>query len=90
MHFAFYATSIPLVFNTSCNPGKSIRHFPRDNQNKKTQEEEFKDKQLVEILFYIEDLRNLILTHQKIIQKYYCSLMHQFNAPALNEHLKVG
>lgn len=66
----------------------SIRHFPRDNQNKKTPEEEFKDRQLAEIVFYIEDLRTLVMTHQKIIQKYYCSLMHQFNAPALNEHLK--
>ena len=67
-----------------------IKHSPRENQNKRTHEEDFRDRTLVELLFYIEDLRNMVLKHSEIISKYYAGLMSQFNASVLNEVLSFG
>ena len=43
---------------------------------------------MVELIFYIEDLRHLVEKYSDIISKYYAGLMTQFNAPMLNETLK--
>ena len=67
-----------------------IKHSSRENQNKRTHEEDFRDRTLVELLFYIEDLRNMVLKHSEIISKYYAGLMSQFNASVLNEVLSFG
>jgi NCK-associated protein 1 len=37
----------------------SIKHSARENQNKRTSEDDFKDRAMVELLFFMEDLRTV-------------------------------
>lgn len=65
-----------------------LRHSENQPQNKskiKYQSEDLTDRQLPELLFYIEELRALIRKYYQVIQRYYVQYLFAYDAIALNQ-----
>lgn len=65
-----------------------LRHAENQPQNKskmKHQSEDLTDRQLPELLFYLEELRALIRKYYQIIQRYYVQYLFAYDAVALNQ-----
>lgn len=65
-----------------------LRHAENQSQNKgkiKFQSEDLTDRQLPELLFYLEELRALIRKYYQIIQRYYVQYLFAYDAIALNQ-----
>lgn len=65
-----------------------LRHSENQPQNKskiKYQTEDLTDRQLPELLFYVEELRALIRKYYQVIQRYYVQYLFAYDAIALNQ-----
>jgi len=60
-----------------------IRHS--NNLIKKSNIEDFSDRCLGELMFYIEEMRRLVRKYHEVIQRYYLQFMFGFDSVVLNE-----
>ena len=80
-----------------------IRHSSKENQNKKTAEEDFRDSKISELISSVIQLRTLVQKHSGnflifpgrplkilsvLLSKYYAGLMPKFNAHLLHAETK--
>jgi NCK-associated protein 1 len=65
-----------------------IRHSSKENQNKKTAEEDFRDSKISELISSVIQLRTLVQKHSVLLSKYYAGLMPKFNAHLLHAETK--
>jgi PREDICTED: similar to membrane-associated protein hem (dHem-2) len=66
-----------------------LRHYLnpplRQARQSKGPPEDLIDRQLPELLFYIEELRELVCKYNQVIQRYYVQYLTDYGAPALNQ-----
>jgi len=60
-----------------------IRHSK--NLIKKSNIEDFQDKNIAELFFYMEELRHLVRRYDEVIQRYYVQYMYGYDSVVLNE-----
>ncbi|KAL5007330.1 hypothetical protein ScPMuIL_016136 [Solemya velum] len=65
-----------------------LRHFdnpPSRRHNVKIAQEDFVDRQLPELLFYMEELKDLVKKYNQVIQRYYIQYLSGYDAVMLNQ-----
>lgn len=65
-----------------------LRHVanpPSRRHNVKLPQEDFHDRQLPELLFYMEELRGLVKKYNQVIQRYYVQYLSGYDAVYLNQ-----
>ncbi|XP_027196492.2 nck associated protein 1 Hem [Dermatophagoides pteronyssinus] len=69
-----------------------LRHYEnppsRQSGKSKVSPEDLIDRQLPELLFYIEELRGLVRKYSQVIQRYHIQYLYNYDAHLLNEILK--
>lgn len=60
----------------------------RQSGKHKVSPEELVDRQLPELLFYIEELRGLVRKYSQVIQRYHIQYLYDYDAHLLNEILR--
>ncbi|KAG5836494.1 hypothetical protein ANANG_G00255920 [Anguilla anguilla] len=63
-----------------------LRHY--ENVPKTKTPEDYVDSQIAELLFYMEKLKDLILKHSRVVQRYHLQYLAQFDALALNDTIQ--
>jgi len=64
----------------------SVKHT--NNMIKKANPEDFMDRELGELLFYMEELRHLVRKYDEVIQRYYVQYMYGYDSIILNENVQ--
>ncbi|XP_064603762.1 membrane-associated protein Hem-like isoform X2 [Liolophura sinensis] len=65
-----------------------LRHFdnpPSKRHNIKIAQEDFVDRQLPELLFYMEELKALVKKYNQVMQRYYVQYLSGYDAVLLNQ-----
>lgn len=65
-----------------------LRHFdnpPSKRHNIKLSQEDFVDRQIPELLFYMEELKALVRKYNQVIQRYYVQYLSGYDAVLLNQ-----
>ncbi|KAJ8298681.1 hypothetical protein KUTeg_022741 [Tegillarca granosa] len=65
-----------------------LRHFdnpPSKRHNIKMSQEDFVDRQLPELLFYMEELKGLVRKYNQVMQRYYVQYLSGYDAVLLNQ-----
>ena len=75
---SYAADEIHWLLRHSCNV------IPKKNINI----EEFADVALPELLYYIEDLRQLVRRYASVIQRFHIQMLPSYDAPGLEEYLR--
>nr|CUU97887.1 hypothetical transcript [Hymenolepis microstoma] len=65
-----------------------LRHSCNVPPKKNINVDEFADVALPELLYYIEDLRNLVRRYSPVIQRFHIQMLPAYDAPGLEEHLR--
>ncbi|XP_076116139.1 nck-associated protein 1-like isoform X5 [Mytilus galloprovincialis] len=65
-----------------------LRHFdnpPSKRHNIKLSQEDFVDRQLPELLFYMEELRGLVKKYNQVLQRYFVQYLSGYDSVLLNQ-----
>ncbi|XP_052216371.1 membrane-associated protein Hem-like isoform X3 [Dreissena polymorpha] len=65
-----------------------LRHFqnpPSKRHNIKMNQEDFMDRQIPELLFYIEELKGIVKKYHQVMQRYYVQYLSGYDAVLLNQ-----
>ena len=65
-----------------------LRHFdnpPSKRHNIKLSQEDFVDRQLPELLFYMEELRGLVKKYNQVLQRYFVQYLSGYDSVMLNQ-----
>ncbi|XP_052798204.1 membrane-associated protein Hem-like isoform X3 [Mya arenaria] len=65
-----------------------LRHYqnpPSRRHNVKISQEDFMDRQIPELLFYIEELKGLVKKYHQVMQRYYVQYLAGYDAVLLNQ-----
>ncbi|CAK8685235.1 nck-associated protein 1-like isoform X1 [Clavelina lepadiformis] len=75
------------VFMALCYSRDEVMWLSRHATNfiKKVNPEDFVDRHLGELLFYMEELRQLIRRYDEVVQRYYVQFMYGYDSVVLNE-----
>ncbi|VDN96393.1 unnamed protein product [Rodentolepis nana] len=65
-----------------------LRHSCNVPLKKNINVDKFADVALPELLYYIEDLRNLVRRYSPVIQRFHIQMLPAYDAPGLEEHLR--
>ncbi|KAL7063591.1 hypothetical protein AAHC03_0160 [Spirometra sp. Aus1] len=65
-----------------------LRHSCNLPLKKSVNSDDLNDLALPELLFYVEDLRNLLRTYSQVIQRFHIQLLSSYDAPGLEEYLR--
>lgn len=65
-----------------------LRHSCNLPLKKSVNSDDLTDLALPELLFYMEDLRNLLRTYSQVIQRFHVQLLSSYDAPGLEEYLR--
>lgn len=65
-----------------------LRHSSNIPLKKNLNADDFNDRGLPELLFYVEDLRDLVKRYASVIQRFHIQMLPSYDAPGLEEYLR--